>query len=91
MMKGHCMIGKENISRLPFSKEVKNAILYHHEEANGKEPFGKKGEELSFEERMMAYIDIYQALTEERPYKKGFSHDKTIEIMRDMAAKNMLD
>lgn len=64
----------------------------HHEKLNGEGyPFGKKAEQLSFEERMMACIDIYQALTEERPYKKGFSHDKTIEIMRDMAAKNMLD
>lgn len=73
-------------------EEITLWAVNHHEKLNGEGyPFGKKGEELSFEERMMACIDIYQALTEERPYKKGFSHDKTIEIMRDMAAKNMLD
>lgn len=73
-------------------EEITLWAVNHHEKLNGEGyPFGKKGEELSFEERMMACIDIYQALTEERPYKKGFSHDKTIEIMRDMAAQNMLD
>ena len=38
--------------------------------------------QLSFEERLMACIDIYQALTEDRPYKAGLSHAKTIAIKR---------
>ena len=32
--------------------------------------------ELNEPERIMACIDIYQALTEDRPYKKGLSHEK---------------
>ena len=39
---------------------------------NGKGyPFGKTAAELNEPERMMACVDIYQALTEDRPYKKG--------------------
>ena len=29
----------------------------------------------------MACVDIYQALTEDRPYKKGLSHEKTCDIL----------
>ena len=39
----------------------------------------------------MACIDIYQALTEDRPYKKGLSHEKTCEMLDDMAQKGFVD
>ena len=42
-------------------------------------------------ERIMACIDIYQALTEDRPYKKGLSHEKTCEMLDDMAQKGFVD
>lgn len=51
----------------------------HHEKLNGKGyPFGKTADELNEQERIMACVDIYQALTEERPYKKGMSHEKHV-------------
>ena len=52
---------------------------------------GLKGEALSFESRLMACIDIYQALTEKRPYKVGYSHDKSIHIMEEMAKDGKID
>ena len=65
---------------------------YHHEKLDGTGyPFGKKGEELDFIDRLLACCDIYQALTEDRPYKNAIGHDKTIQIMRDMAAHNKID
>ncbi len=39
----------------------------------------------------MACCDIYQALTEDRPYKDAMSHEKSIEIMRSMAVGNKID
>ena len=39
----------------------------------------------------MARVDIHQALTEERPYKKGMSHEKTCDILDDMAQKGFVD
>jgi len=59
---------------------------------NGKGyPFGKTAAELNEPERIMACIDIYQALTEDRPYKKGLSHEKTCEMLDDMAQKGFVD
>ena len=66
--------------------------VHHHEKLNGEGyPFGKSGEEIGFEERLLACADIYQALTESRSYKEGFSHQKAIEIMRDMVEKGFID
>ena len=64
----------------------------HHEKLNGKGyPRGLTAEELSFEERLMACVDIYQALTEQRPYKDGMPHEKAIAIMQDMVDKGEID
>ena len=54
-------------------------------------PFGKTAAELNEPERMMACVDIYQALTEDRPYKKGLSHEKTCDILDDMSQKGFID
>ena len=76
-------------------KEIPDIVKWaanHHEKLNGGGyPQGLSGEELSFEEQLMACIDIYQALTEKRPYKDGFSHEKTISIMREMAARGEIN
>ena len=64
----------------------------HHEKLNGKGyPRGLTADELSFEERLMACVDIYQALTEQRPYKDGMPHEKAIAIMQDMVDKGEID
>lgn len=64
----------------------------HHEKLDGTGyPRGLKADRLSVEDRLMACIDIYQALTEERPYKKGLPHEKAAGIMRSMAADGKID
>lgn len=72
--------------------EIVHWASYHHEKLDGSGyPFGKKAEELDFIDRLMACCDIYQALTEDRPYKDAMSHEKSIEIMRSMAVGNKID
>ena len=64
----------------------------HHEKLNGTGyPLGLTGDQLSMEERLMTCCDIYQALTEERAYKKGFPHEEAIRIMREMGMKGEID
>ena len=73
-------------------EEIRDWAAFHHEKLNGKGyPFGKTAAELNEPERIMACIDIYQALTEDRPYKKGLSHEKTCEMLDDMAQKGFVD
>lgn len=64
----------------------------HHEKLDGSGyPFGLKEEELSHTDRLMACIDIYQALVEERAYKRGIPHKQVITMLRSMASKGQLD
>lgn len=42
---------------------------------------GLSAGDLGFEERLVACVDIYQALTEQRPYKSGLTHAVAIKMM----------
>ena len=65
---------------------------FHHEKLNGKGyPFGKTADELNEPECIMACIDIYQALTEDRPYKKGLSHEKHVIYLMTWHRKGSID
>ena len=74
----HCTLGEKNVRKLPFHTDITNVILYHHEHADGSYPFGKTAAHLNTQERIMACVDIYQALTESRPYKKGMPHERHV-------------
>ena len=64
----------------------------HHEKLDGSGyPFGLSGEELDHKDRLLACIDVYQALVEPRPYKDGLPHAKVMEMLRDMVDKGKLD
>ncbi len=91
-MKNHASATRYILSQIKEIPDIIEWASNHHEKLNGKGyPKGLTAEDLSFEDRLMACIDIYQALTEKRPYKDGFPHEKAIGIMRDMAARGELD
>lgn len=80
------------MSQVDGFEDIRDWAAFHHEKLNGKGyPFGKTADELNEQERIMACVDIYQALTEERPYKKGMSHEKTCDILDEMAEKGFVD
>jgi HD-GYP domain-containing protein (c-di-GMP phosphodiesterase class II) len=54
----------------------------HHEKLDGSGyPDGLRADELSLETRILTVADMYGALTEDRPYRAGYSHEQAIEIM----------
>jgi HD-GYP domain-containing protein (c-di-GMP phosphodiesterase class II) len=64
----------------------------HHEKLDGTGyPFGKKAKDLDFNSRLLACIDIYQAVCEERPYHSARSHADTMPILYKMAGKGEID
>ncbi len=61
-------------------------VQYHHEKWDGSGyPDGLKGEAIPLSARIMALADVYDALRTVRPYKKAFSHEKTLEIIKSGA------
>jgi HD-GYP domain-containing protein (c-di-GMP phosphodiesterase class II) len=64
----------------------------HHEKLDGTGyPFGKGAKDLDFNSRMMACIDIYQAVSEARPYHEPRDHQSTMSILYGMAQRQAID
>ncbi|MCL1832315.1 MAG: response regulator [Oscillospiraceae bacterium] len=89
IMKTHTEMGKKAImqiiAKVDESEFLHQAALMaytHHEKWDGTGyPQGLKGEEIPIHGRLMAIADVYDALISERPYKKGFPHEKAVEII----------
>jgi putative two-component system response regulator len=79
----------EIIARTGEGEFLNNARLFagsHHEHWDGTGyPHGKKGMEIPLQGRIMAIVDVYDALVSERPYKKAFSHDEAVKIIMESA------
>ena len=73
-------------------EEIRDWAAFHHERMDGTGyPFGRSAAELNTQERIMACVDIYQALTESRPYKQGMTHEKASGILWAMVKKGWID
>jgi putative two-component system response regulator len=91
VMKTHVRFGVKFIERLErdnqnsfFLQYAKTLAAYHHEKWDGSGYPGQlAGEAIPLIGRMMAVIDVYEALTAERPYKKAFDHDTAMRIIEE--------
>lgn len=89
MIKSHSYYTKLILSKVKEFEALKEWAGNHHETLDGKGyPEGKK--RLSKQERMVAVCDVYQALAENRPYRKAVSKTEVYEIMREMVQQGKL-
>ena len=93
VMKNHPVAGY-NIC-LPLKKNLGYAlevIRQHHEKLDGSGyPDGLRSEDISIASRIMAVVDIYDALVTDRAYREGLSLEKAIEILKQEADSKKLD
>ena len=81
----HTRWGSEVARQARMSDTVINIILYHHERIDGMGyPSGLKAEQIPIEARIVAIADVFDALYSDRPYRKAFDFDRTIEILHEM-------
>lgn len=91
-MKQHVVATREILSEIKDIPDIIEWASNHHEKLNGTGyPQGLDESRLGFEERLMACVDIYQALIEPRPYKEGMPRSRALSIMHEMADKGDLD
>lgn len=78
-MKRHCEIGHRIAQSTPDLLPIADWILKHHEWWNGRGyPLGLKGEEIPLECRILAIADAYDAMTNDRPYRRAVTHREAI-------------
>ena len=83
IMKSHATLSYQIISeRWDISAHIKEAVLHHHENVDGSGyPDGLKGEEIPIAAQVVSIVDVYDALTSPRVYKKAYSHEKAMEMI----------
>ena len=87
-IKKHPQIGVDILRPVQFLHGLIPFIFYHHERWDGKGyPSGIKGNEIPIGARIIAIADVYEALTSDRPYRKAYSKDKAIQIIKDGSGK----
>jgi HD-GYP domain-containing protein (c-di-GMP phosphodiesterase class II) len=85
VIKSHPEIGANIVMDNPLvSPMVLDVIMHHHEKVDGSGyPHGLKGEHISLFAKMGAVCDVYDAITSNRPYKKGWSPAESIRKMAE--------
>jgi len=90
VMKTHPEISAELIEGLEIYSAVADAVRHEHERWDGSGyPDGLKGDESPLLARVIAAADIYNALTTDRPYRKRFTDEEAIRMIRQMRGKDI--
>lgn len=86
MMKTHPEKGFKIAQSSPELCSIANLVLTHHERWDGRGyPQGLKGENIPLESRIIAIVDSYDVITNDRPYQKARSHQKALQEIKDSA------
>jgi HD-GYP domain-containing protein (c-di-GMP phosphodiesterase class II) len=92
IMRSHVFYTHQVLDPIEKLAMIKSWGALHQERMNGKGyPFGYKAKELPLGSRIMAVADVFTALTEDRPYRKGMGKHKTLNVLKSMTKKCELD
>jgi putative two-component system response regulator len=88
LMQQHTVIGDKLCSELRLLEDVRPIVRHHHERPDGTGyPDQLKGEQVPLLARILSVVDVYDALTTERPYKPAFSLERAVSELREEAAR----
>ncbi len=88
ILQDHTKVGYEIISTVDFPWPVADMVLQHHENIDGSGyPNGLKGDEISFEAKIIAIADVVAAMSEYRPYRDIIPMDNIISTLKQQRGK----
>jgi len=91
-IKKHAYLTHSILDKLENFNDITKWASAHHEKYDGTGyPFGLTSDELGLEERIVSCLDFYQALVEDRPYRKSMSHEEAIIILRKNLSNYEID
>ena len=82
VMERHAAAGAELLSNIEFPWDILPMIRGHHERWDGRGyPDRLAGEAIPLSARIICVADVFDALTTDRPYRRGYSRERALEIM----------
>jgi putative two-component system response regulator len=92
LIKEHPVVGERICAPLKSFRFVLPIIRHHHEKFDGSGyPDGLRGEAIPVTARVLQIVDVYDALTTDRPYKRAFSITDALQTMKQEVAKGWWD
>ncbi len=86
LMHQHPVVGAKIIGDKPFYRTAREIARSHHERWDGNGyPDGLKGEHIPLAARIVTVADVFDALTNERPYKKAWPIDEALKEMESLS------
>lgn len=83
-MKVHTIVGAEILERVGFPYPVVPVVRHHHERWDGRGyPDGLRGDEIPITARIMTLADCFDAVREDRKYRKAMTHDEAIAMLKE--------
>jgi len=91
-MQEHPVVGERICAPLKSFRLLLPIIRHHHEKYDGSGyPDGLQGEEIPLGARVLQIVDVYDALTTERPYKRALARTQALDTMREEVQKRWWD
>jgi PAS domain S-box-containing protein len=88
IMQQHPQYARDMLAGIPFLQAALDIPYCHHEHWDGSGyPRGLKGMEIPLAARIFSIIDVWDALTSDRPYRSAWSEKKTLKYIRDGSGK----
>jgi len=92
IIREHSVVGERICAPLKSFRFVLPIIRHHHEKLDGSGyPDGLRGDAIPVTARVLQIVDVYDALTTDRPYKKAFSVTDALQTMKEEVAKGWWD
>jgi len=89
IMRQHPVYAREMLLPVMYLKDALDIPYSHHEKWNGSGyPLGLKGKGIPLTARIFAVVDVYDALTSDRPYRKAWTKNKALVYIRKQSGKH---
>lgn len=89
LMRQHPLFALQMLENIPFLRSALDIPYCHHEKWDGTGyPRGLKGEEIPLGARIFAVVDVWDALTSDRPYRCAWSNEQALKYLKDQKGKH---
>lgn len=89
LMKKHTVFARDFLEAIPFLKPALTIPYSHHEKFDGTGyPEGLAGDEIPLEARLFAVVDVYDALTSDRPYRAAWAEERALAHIEEQAGSH---